>query len=86
MEEKIIHSLQNTVPNIFLLMKSQRKNNLVINYDQEADALYFSFDEIQRADDTQIYSDDILIRKKNKKPIGITILHASSFLKKSVTD
>jgi len=83
MEEKIIHSLQNTLPHIFLLMNSQRKTHLVINYDKEADVLYFAFDKIQSADDTEIYSDDVLIRKKNKKPIGITILNASSFLGKS---
>ncbi len=55
---------------------------MVINYDQEVDVLYFSFDDVQKADDTEIYSDDILMRKKNKIPVGITILHASSFLKK----
>jgi len=82
MEEKMIANLQNSLPNLFLLMKTQRKNNLAINYDKEADVLYISFDAIQKADDTEIYSDNILLRKKNRRLIGITILHASSLLEK----
>lgn len=82
MEEKIIFNLQNSLPNIFSLMKSQSNNNLVINYDKEAHVLYVSFGDIKQADDTEIYSDDILLRKRNKKIIGITFLHASYLVKK----
>lgn len=81
MEEKMIFNLQNSLPNIFSLMKSQSNNNLVINYDKEADVLYVSFGDIKKADDTEIYSNDVLLRKRGRKIIGITVLHASTLLK-----
>jgi len=46
------------------MMEKQKKRHLVIDYDQEADVLYLSFDLPQKADETEFFSDDILIRKK----------------------
>ena len=56
-------------------MEKQRKKNLIINYDNEADVLYVSFDSPQKADDTDFFSDNVLVRKKNKAIIGLTLLH-----------
>jgi uncharacterized protein YuzE len=75
MEEKIIHQIQNSLSGLFLLMEKQKKRHLVIDYDQEADVLYLSFDLPQKADETEFFSDDILIRKKSNKVVGLTLLN-----------
>ncbi|MEK7633984.1 MAG: DUF2283 domain-containing protein [Patescibacteria group bacterium] len=75
MEEKIINQIQNSLPSLFYFMEKQRKKNLIINYDNEADVLYVSFDSPQKADDTDFFSDNVLVRKKNKAIIGLTLLH-----------
>jgi len=49
-----------------------------IDYDREADVLYISFEKPQRATDS-ILKDDVLIRKRNGKIIGLTILNVSKF-------
>jgi len=75
MEEKIIHQIQNSLSGLFSLMEKQKKRHLVIDYDREADVLYLSFDLPQKADETEFFSDDILIRKKSNKVIGLTLLN-----------
>ena len=55
MEEKIINQIQNSLPSLFYFMEKQRKKNLIINYDKEADILYVSFDSPQKADDTEFF-------------------------------
>jgi len=75
MEEKIIHQIQNSLSGLFPLMEKQKKRHLVIDYDKEADVLYLSFDLSQKADETEFFSDDILIRKKSNKVIGLTLLN-----------
>jgi uncharacterized protein YuzE len=75
MEEKIIHQIQNSLTGLFPLMEKQKKRHLVIDYDQEADVLYLSFDLPQKADETEFFSDDILIRKKSNKVVGLTLLN-----------
>jgi uncharacterized protein YuzE len=75
MEEKIIHQIQNSLSGLFPLMEKQKKRHLVIDYDQEADVLYLSFDLPQKADETEFFSDDVLIRKKSNKVVGLTLLN-----------
>ena len=75
MEEKIIHQIQNSLSGLFPLMEKQKKRHLVIEYDQEADVLYLSFDLTQKADETEFFSDDILIRKKSNEVVGLTLLN-----------
>jgi uncharacterized protein YuzE len=48
-----------------------------IDYDEEADVLYLSFEKPQSASDSEINEDDVIIRKKDGQVIGLTILHAS---------
>lgn len=75
MEEKIINQIQNSLPSLFYFMEKQKKRNLIINYDKEADVLYVSFGALQEANDTEFFSDDILVRKKDKAIIGLTLLN-----------
>lgn len=48
-----------------------------IDYDKEADVLYISFKRPQRATDSEMLKDGILLRYKDDKLVGITILEAS---------
>jgi uncharacterized protein YuzE len=48
-----------------------------IDYDEEADVLYISFKRPQKATDTEMTDDGILLRYKDGVLVGITILDAS---------
>ncbi|MMZ70113.1 hypothetical protein D1872_330850 [compost metagenome] len=50
-----------------------------VDYDEEADVLYISFERPQKATDTEILDGGILLRYRGKKLVGITILNASRF-------
>ncbi len=77
MEKAIIKELQPLLPEIIAL--SKRRKSVSFDYDEEADVLYISFQRPQQATDTEIINDDILVRKRRDKVVGITILHASDF-------
>lgn len=53
----------------------------MIDYDKKADVLYINFERPQRATDS-VLREDVLVRKKEGKIIGLTILNASKFKKK----
>ena len=48
-----------------------------IDYDEEADVLYISFRRPQKATDTEMTEDGILLRYKDDELVGITILDVS---------
>ena len=50
-----------------------------VDYDKEADVLYISFERPQKATDTEVIDEGILLRFREKKLVGITILNASRF-------
>ena len=80
MEKTLVHNLQNALPAIAPLMR--KEESLVMHYDKQADVLYISFGSPQAADDAEMLNEDLLIRKKGKKIVGVTILHfkKSSFV------
>jgi len=49
-----------------------------IDYDEEADVLYLSFRRPQRATDTELRDDGILIHRSGKRIVGVTVLEAST--------
>jgi uncharacterized protein YuzE len=49
---------------------------LWIDYDAEADVLYLSFAKPQRATDSEMHDDGIIVRR-GKKVVGLTIQDAS---------
>lgn len=49
-----------------------------VDYDEEADVLYLSFRRPQRATDSELRDDGIIIRKRGKTVVGLTILDAST--------
>jgi uncharacterized protein YuzE len=48
-----------------------------IDYDREADALYISFKRPQKATDSEMLKNGILIRYRGKEIVGLTVLEAS---------
>jgi uncharacterized protein YuzE len=49
-----------------------------IDYDSEADVLYLSFRRPQRATDSELRNNGIIVRKRGKAIVGLTILDASA--------
>ena len=58
------------------LMKLPSKK-LWIDYDQEADVLYVNFQHPQGATDSEMLKNGILVRRRGKQVVGLTILEAS---------
>jgi len=48
-----------------------------IDYDQEADVLYINFKRPQKATDSEMTKNGILLRYRDKELVGMTILDAS---------
>jgi uncharacterized protein YuzE len=51
---------------------------LWIDYDAEADVLYLSFCKPQRATDSEMRDDGIIVHRRGKRVVGLTIQEASS--------
>lgn len=49
-----------------------------VDYDREADVLYISLDRPQRATDSDLTDDDILLSYRDDQLVGITVLNAST--------
>lgn len=49
-----------------------------IDYDAEADVLYLSFRRPQRATDSKMRDDGIIVHRRGKQIVGLTILEAST--------
>lgn len=48
-----------------------------LDYDEEADVLYISFDRPQHATDSEMLDQGILLRYRDEKLVGITVFEAS---------
>ena len=60
------------------LIRKYPSDHIWIDYDREADVLYINFENPQRATDS-VLRDNVLIRRRNGRVVGITILNASKF-------
>ena len=49
-----------------------------VDYDAEADVLYLSLRRPQRATDSEMRDDGIIIHRRGKRIVGVTILDAST--------
>ena len=47
------------------------------DYDSEADVLYIAFERPQRATDSELRDDGIIVHRRGKRIVGVTILDAS---------
>jgi uncharacterized protein YuzE len=48
-----------------------------VDYDEEADVLYLSFRKPQKANDSDLREDGVIVRKRGDEVVGLTILEAS---------
>lgn len=53
------------------------ESKMWIDYDKEADVLYVSFKRPQRATDSEMLENGVLLRYKEDELVGITVLEAS---------
>lgn len=59
------------------LVRSPAKQ-MWIDYDEEADVLYLSFRKPQKATDSELRDDGIIIHRRRKEVVGLTIQDAST--------
>jgi len=48
-----------------------------VDYDADADVLYLAFDRPQKATDSELRDDGIIIHRRQRRVVGVTILDAS---------
>jgi len=49
-----------------------------VDYDEEADVLYISFERPQKATDSEMTDEGVLLRYRGDRLVGVTILEASA--------
>ena len=74
LETDVIASVAEAVPYLLRLPG----HRLYVDYDEEADVLYISFERPQKATDSQMTDDGYLLHYREDKLVGITILEAST--------
>lgn len=74
----LAHSLSQTVSQAVPLLLHFPKPRFWVDYDQEADVLYISFDRPQNATDSEMTDEGILLRYRDDQLVGMTILDAST--------
>jgi uncharacterized protein YuzE len=72
MDVNIVDEVRRIVPELVRL-----PSYVESTYDQEADVLYLAFERGATADDSELTDDDILLRYKGGRLIGVTVMHAS---------
>ena len=53
------------------------ETKMLVDYDKEADVLYISFKRPQKATDSEMLDNGVLLRYKGNELVGITVLDAS---------
>lgn len=62
------------------LLLNMKRPPLWISYDREGDALNVIFEEARKTDKSVINKNDIIVTKRGKRVVNMTILHASRFV------
>lgn len=71
-----LEKISSIVPSIL----SMPSKMMWIDYDEDADVLYINFEKPQNATESEMI-DDIITHFRKGKVVGITVLHASNYLK-----
>jgi len=74
MRPRDITRLLEVVPNLVGLPHKR----MWIDYDDGADVLYVSFTRPQRATDSDLRDDGVIVHRRGKQIVGITVLDAST--------
>ncbi len=78
MEKTITPEISKSVFRAVPLLVDFPASRFWVDYDQEADVLYISFQRPQKATDTEMTDEGILFRYRGKQLVGITVLDAST--------
>lgn len=76
MEKGIVKEIEKIVPHVMKVSIMKASRQMWIDYDKKADVLYISFEKPQHADDS-IMEGDSIVHMRDKKVVGLTVLHAS---------
>ncbi|MFQ5496241.1 MAG: DUF2283 domain-containing protein [Phycisphaerae bacterium] len=74
LQKKDIAKILRAVPNLVDLPAT----GMWVDYDAQADVLYLSFRRPQRASDSQMRDDGIIVHQRAGRVVGVTILAAST--------
>ena len=78
MEQTFVNSV---LPKLgFKTLIGMRKPPLWLSYDREGDTVHVIFEEARKTDQSALDKDDIIVTKRGKKIINMTILNASRFI------
>lgn len=73
--------LSNILPKLgFHHLFGMRKPPLWLSYDREGDTLHVIFEEAKKQDKSAMDKNDIIVTKRGKKVINMTILNVSRFV------
>ena len=75
MEKTAIKETLRVIPGFFRMQLP----HAWFDYDKEADILYISFQRPQQATDSEMLDTDVLVRRRGKNVVGLTIMNASRF-------
>jgi uncharacterized protein YuzE len=78
MEKKLGQEILSSVFQVIPLLTSFPVKRFWVDYDHEADVLYLSFAHPQKATDTEMIEDGILMRYRDRQIVGISVLDAST--------
>lgn len=74
--------VDNVLPKLGLgYILKMRKSPLWISYDREGDALHVIFEEARKTDKAVLDGNDIIVTRRGRKVVNITVLNASRFAK-----
>jgi uncharacterized protein YuzE len=78
MEKTVNSALMQVIVQAVPLLVAFPTTHFGVDYDQEADVLYISFERPQKATDTELTDEGLLLRYRHKQLVGVTVLDAST--------
>lgn len=78
MEKSLDSQIVNSLSQVISLLRHLPAKRFWVDYDSEADVLYISLQRPQKATDTKMTDDGILLRYRDDQLVGITVLDAST--------
>jgi uncharacterized protein YuzE len=71
--EKDLNRILNAVP----ALVGMPEKSMWVDYDSEADVLYIAFERPQHATDSELRDDGVILHRRGKRLVGVTVLDAS---------
>jgi len=78
MEKTVNPALMHVIAQAVPLLVAFPSTHFWVDYDQEADVLYMSFERPQKATETELTDEGLLLRYRHKQLVGVTVLAAST--------